>query len=130
MSCTPRPNENIAPIRVPNFHPQEEACSFKDEMFKKYIDKLKSEDEQEKEVSKLEITKSVNNFFKKHGTSDWTSNGLGFGQKGGEVASWLTAVVAASFSIAGVVASAASILSIVSPAGWLDFMGFWNCWIC
>ena len=108
-----QPDENVAPIRVPNFLPRGH-CSFKDEMFKKYIDKL-GEVGLGTDVQKSDITKSVNNFFKDHGTNDWKDKVIGFGQKGGEISSWVTALVTATFAVTGVVKSVADVLSIVSP---------------
>ena len=103
------------PISVTNFNPQVERCSYKDEMFKKYIGESITRDENTPKINESEIDDNIQLFLRKHGESDWKDKAIGFGQKGGEVASWMTAVVAASFTVAGVVASAAGVLSIVSP---------------
>ena len=108
-------NHDVDPISVTNFDPQVERCSYKDEMFKKYIGESISRDENIQKINESDIEQNIQEFLRKHGDGDWNDKAIGFGQKGGEVASWMTAVVAASFTVAGVVASAASALSIVSP---------------
>ena len=128
------------PIKVANFDPQPGKCKSTYEAFAKYFENAKEDEEKGSKVSKEdeekgskvlkedeekkkgskelneEIKKEIENFFKENADSSVSEKLANYvGKTGGELTSWVTAVVSASFAVAGVAATAGKALSVVSP---------------
>ncbi|XP_066928448.1 uncharacterized protein [Clytia hemisphaerica] len=108
------------PIKVANFDPQPGKCKSTYEAFAKYFENAKEEEEEQKkkgsERLNEEITKDIDNFVKENGESSISENLRNYvGKTGGEFTSWVTAIVTASYAVAGVMATTGKALSIVSP---------------
>ena len=107
----------VKPIVVEDvFKPQEGQCTVNAQILKKYMDKKPlAEPKVESELQK-KIQTSVSKFVETNNQDSKTSfiaNHLA--KEGGEIASWVSALVTASFAIAGVLTQASAVLGVISP---------------
>ena len=97
------------------FDPKETPCTHDSQALEKYLKRSGGEPKISGDLQK-KISTSVNDFVKKNDGSnipDFIANHLA--KEGGEIASWVTALVTASFAIAGVVTQASAVLGVISP---------------
>ena len=108
---------DVKPIIVDDvFNPKEGQCTHDAKAMEKFFQGVSKTEPKVGKALENKIKSNVNNFVKennKDAASSFIANHIA--KDGGEVASWVTALVTASFGIAGVLSEASSILGVVSP---------------
>jgi len=107
----------VKPIVVDDvFNPKEKQCTHDAKSLEKFLTKIPSKEPQAETALSSQISTNIKDFVKTNNKGSVASSVINhLAKDGGEVASWVSALVTGTFGILGVLSKASEVLGIVSP---------------